>query len=162
MNYNEIKNLLTQKGQLHLLKYYDQLDEQGKQKLLDSISQIDWGFEQILQTNEDLSGAGRDIKPIDGLRVSDIEQRKQEFLSVGVKAIQEGKVAAVLLAGGMGTRLGVDGPKGAYDIGITKPLYIFEQQMKNLKEVNDLCGAIVPLYVMTSDKNHTQIGRAHV
>ena len=156
MNYNEIKNLLTQKGQLHLLKYYDQLDEQGKQKLLDSISQIDWGFEQILQTNEDLSGAGRDIKPIDGLRVSDIEKRKQEFLSVGVKAIQEGKVAAVLLAGGMGTRLGVDGPKGAYDIGITKPIYIFEQQMKNLKEVNDLCGAIVPLYVMTSDKNHTQ------
>ena len=54
----------------------------------------------------------------------------------------------------MGTRLGVDGPKGAYDIGITKPLYIFEQQMKNLAKVNEKCGVRVPLYIMTSDKNH--------
>ena len=75
---------------------------------------------------------------------------------MGVQASKDGKVAAVLLAGGMGTRLGVDGPKGAYDIGITKPLYIFEQQMKNLMEVTEKCGVTVPLYIMTSDKNHEQ------
>ena len=79
-----------------------------------------------------------------------------EFETAGIEAIKAGKVAAVLLAGGMGTRLGVDGPKGAYDIGITKPLYIFEQQMKNLMEVTEKCGVTVPLYIMTSDKNHAQ------
>ena len=156
MNYEQAKALLTEKGQTQLLRYYDQLDEQGKAKLLQGIENISWDFEDALKNPVDLSGKGRDIRPIDGLRVADIQARKDEFEQIGVKAIQEGKVAAVLLAGGMGTRLGVDGPKGAYNIGITKPLYIFEQQMKNLLDVVKQCGVKVPLYIMTSDKNHEQ------
>ena len=156
MTYEQAKQLLTEKGQMQLLQYYDELDEQGKAKLLQAIENISWDFEDALKNPVDMSGKGRDIRPISGLRVAEIEKRKAEFESVGVKAIQEGKVAAVLLAGGMGTRLGVDGPKGAYDIGVTKPLYIFEQQMKNLLEVVDKCGVTVPLYIMTSDKNHEQ------
>lgn len=56
-------------------------------------------------------------------------------------------MAAVLLAGGQGTRLGVDGPKGAYNIGITAPLYIFEQQMKNL---TDVVRNVVRIFLFTS------------
>ncbi len=156
MDYNSIKKLLEEKGQTQLLKHYDELDNAGKQKLLSLISNIDWGFEEILNTPQDLSEKPRDISPLAGLRVSDIEKKKDYYEAIGIEAIKAGKVAAVLLAGGMGTRLGVDGPKGAYDIGITKPLYIFEQQMNNLKEVNDKCGVRVPLYIMTSDKNHEQ------
>ena len=156
MTYESAKALLEQKGQLQLLKYYDELDEAGKQGLLSAIENIDWSFEEDLKNPVDLSGKDRDIKPIEGLRRSAIEARLDEFEAAGIEAIRAGKVAAVLLAGGMGTRLGVDGPKGAYDIGVTKPLYIFEQQMKNLLEVTDKCGVIVPLYIMTSDKNHEQ------
>ena len=156
MTYQQAKELLEAKGQTQLLQYYDELDKQGKAKLLQGIENIRWDFEDALANPVDMSGKDRDIRPISGLRVADIEKRKAEFESIGVKAIQQGKVAAVLLAGGMGTRLGVDGPKGAYDIGVTKPLYIFEQQMKNLLEVVEKCGVIVPLYIMTSDKNHEQ------
>jgi len=156
MTYQEAKTLLENKGQTQLLAYYDELDEAGKAKLLTAIENISWDFEDALKNPEDMSGKGRDIRPISGLRLSAIEQRKAEFEAIGVEAIRQNKVAAVLLAGGMGTRLGVDGPKGAYDIGITKPLYIFEQQMKNLQEVNEKCGVRVPLYIMTSDKNHEQ------
>ncbi len=156
MNYEQIKALLEEKEQTQLLKYYDELDETGKQKLLTAIAEINWSFENDLENPVDMSGKDRDIRPISGLRLADIEKNKAEYKKVGVQAIQQGKVAAVLLAGGMGTRLGVDGPKGAYDIGLTKPLYIFEQQMKNLLEVVKECGVIVPLYIMTSDKNHEQ------
>lgn len=156
MNFESAKALLEQKGQTQLLKYYDELDENGKKNLLEAISNISWDFEEALKNPVDMSGKDRDIRPISGLRQSEIQKRKEEFEKVGVDAIRAGKVAAVLLAGGMGTRLGVDGPKGAYDIGITKPLYIFEQQMKNLMEVTDKCGVTVPLYIMTSDKNHEQ------
>ena len=156
MNYQEAKTLLEQKGQTQLLAYYDELDESGKAKLLDAIANISWEFEDALANPVDMSGKGRDIHPISGLRRKDIEKKEKEFEKIGVEAIRAGKVAAVLLAGGMGTRLGVDGPKGAYDIGVTKPLYIFEQQMKNLAKVNEKCGVIVPLYIMTSDKNHAQ------
>ena len=156
MTYEQAKALLESKGQEQLLRYYDELNEAGKQNLLTAIDNISWDFEEALANPVDMSGKGRDIKPISGLRLPQIEARKAEFEKLGVEAIKAGKVAAVLLAGGMGTRLGVDGPKGAYDIGVTKPLYIFEQQMKNLAEVNKKCGVFVPLYIMTSDKNHEQ------
>lgn len=156
MDFNQVKKLLEQKDQTQLLKYYDKLDDAGKERLLSLIAEIDWSFETILNTPQDLSIKPRDISPLAGLRVSDIEKKKDYYEAIGIDAIKKGKVAAVLLAGGMGTRLGVDGPKGAYNIGITKPLYIFEQQMNNLKEVNAKCDAIVPLYIMTSDKNHEQ------
>ncbi len=156
MTYEQAKKILEEKGQTQLLRYYEELDETGKQNLLASIANIVWGFEEDLENPVDLSGKDSEIRPIDGLKIPAIEARKAEFEAIGVKAIKEGKVVAVLLAGGMGTRLGVDGPKGAYDIGITKPLYIFEQQMKNLAKVNEKCGVSVPLYIMTSDKNHEQ------
>ncbi|MBR7161221.1 MAG: UTP--glucose-1-phosphate uridylyltransferase [Clostridia bacterium] len=156
MTYESAKALLEQKGQTQLLKYYDELDEADKQGLLTAIENLDWSFEEDLKNPVDLTGKDRDIKPIEGLRRAAIEARLEEFEAAGIEAIRAGKVAAVLLAGGMGTRLGVDGPKGAYDIGITKPLYIFEQQMKNLLEVTEKCGVVVPLYIMTSDKNHEQ------
>ena len=156
MTYEQAKALLEQKGQTQLLKYYDELSAESQEKLLTAIENLNWDFEDALAHPADLTGADRDIRPISGLRHSAIEKRKAEFESLGVEAIKAGKVAAVLLAGGMGTRLGVDGPKGAYDIGITKPLYIFEQQMRNLQEVNEKCDAVVPLYIMTSDKNHDQ------
>ena len=156
MNYQQAKKLLEEKKQTQLLAYYDELDDAGKANLLQAIENISWDFEDALANPVDMSGKDRDIKPIAGLRLPAIEKRKAEFEKIGVEAIKAGKVAAVLLAGGMGTRLGVDGPKGAYDIGVTKPLYIFEQQMKNLAEVNKKCGVFVPLYIMTSDKNHAQ------
>ena len=156
MNFQEAKELLEKKGQTQLLKYYDELDDNGKNNLLTAISNISWDFEEALKNPVDMSGKDRDIRPISGLRLAEIEKRKAEFEAVGIDAIKAGKVAAVLLAGGMGTRLGVDGPKGAYDIGITKPLYIFEQQMRNLMDVTNKCGVTVPLYIMTSDKNHEQ------
>ena len=156
MNYEQAKALLEKKGQTQLLKYYDELSAESQAKLLSAIEGLNWDFEDALANPEDLTGAGKDIHPISGLRHSEIEKRKAEFEAIGVEAIKAGKVAACLLAGGMGTRLGVDGPKGAYDIGITKSLYIFEQQMRNLQEVNEKCGVTVPLYIMTSDKNHEQ------
>ena len=156
ITYEQAYALLEKKGQTQLLKYYEELSPESKTKLLTAIETLNWDFEEALANPTDLTGAGRDIRPIQGLRHSEIEKRKAEFEKIGVEALKAGKVAAVLLAGGMGTRLGVDGPKGAYDIGITKPLYIFEQQMRNLQDVNEKWGVVVPLYIMTSDKNHEQ------
>ena len=60
----------------------------------------------------------------------------------------------MLLAGGMGTRLGSEEPKGIYNIGLTKDVFIFQRLIENLMDVVRQAGAWIPLYVMTSDKNH--------
>ncbi len=156
MTYEQAEKLLKEKGQEQLLRFYKELNEAERSRLLEGIEKIDWSFEEVLKNPEDLSGRGRDIRPIEGMSLKDIKERREEFFAAGAEAIRNGKVAAVLLAGGQGTRLGVDGPKGAYNIGITRPLYIFEQQMRNLKDVVEECGAYIPLYVMTSEKNHEE------
>ncbi len=96
------------------------------------------------------------ISPIGAVEVDEINARRDEFRVLGLDAIRAGKVGAVLLAGGQGTRLGADGPKGAYNVGLTRDLYIFECLINNLKEVTDAAGAFVPLYIMTSTVNNDQ------
>lgn len=94
------------------------------------------------------------ISPIGAASVKEIEAKEAEFTAIGLDAIRAGKVGAVLLAGGQGTRLGADGPKGTYNVGITKDLYIFECLINNLKDVTNAAGVYVPLYIMTSTVNH--------
>ncbi|MBP5298724.1 MAG: UTP--glucose-1-phosphate uridylyltransferase, partial [Lachnospiraceae bacterium] len=85
----------------------------------------------------------------------EIEANKDKFYAKGIEAIKACKVGAVLLAGGMGTRLGSDDPKGMYNIGITKDVFIFQRLIENLMDVVKAAdGAWIPLFVMTSEKNN--------
>ena len=151
MQYDELKTMLEAHGQMHVLRWWDELDAAGREKLAGQIESIDWETVSLSHIGEN-GGRGK-IEPIEGLSLEEIEARRAEYSAVGREAIVKGKVAAVLLAGGQGTRLGLDGPKGACDIGITKPLYIFEQLIRNMQDVTNACGAYVPLLIMTSDLN---------
>lgn len=137
------------------MRYWGELNESEKKSLEAQVRGTDWSVLENLAHPENLSGKGK-IEPISGLRAKEIEARREEFFALGKEAIKKGKVGAVLLAGGQGTRLGTDAPKGTFDIGITRPLYIFQQQIENLLEVTNECGAYVPLYVMTSEKNNDE------
>ena len=93
------------------------------------------------------------ITPLAAMRADEIESRKEIFREEGLAAIRAGKVAAVLLAGGMGTRLGSPDPKGMYDIGISRHVYIFQRLIENMLDVVREAGCFFHLYVMTSEKN---------
>lgn len=94
------------------------------------------------------------ITPLSVMQLSEIEENKELYFNAGVSAIKSGKVGAVLLAGGMGTRLGSDAPKGMYNIGETRDVYIFERIVRNLMDAVDITGSWIHLFIMTSDKNH--------
>ena len=149
------ENTLKRIGQEQILRYWGELNESEKKSLEAQVRGTDWSVLENLAHPENLSGKGK-IEPISGLRAKEIEARREEFFALGKEAIKKGKVGAVLLAGGQGTRLGTDAPKGTFNIGITRPLYIFQQQIENLLEVTNECGAYVPLYVMTSEKNNDE------
>ncbi|MBO5104298.1 MAG: UDPGP type 1 family protein, partial [Ruminococcus sp.] len=103
---------------------------------------------------KDISSKRGKFEPLGAVTVEDIAENREKYYSAGAEAIKNGKVGAVLLAGGQGTRLGFDKPKGMFNIGVTKELYIFECLMNNLLKVVESTGAYVPLYIMTSEKNH--------
>ncbi len=145
-----VEKLLKEKGQAHVLRYFEGLTNEEKLALKNQIEQVDW--ELIQSTGEEHQRLGK-ITPIKTLTLKEIEEQKEKFFQIGKEAIRRGEVGAVLLAGGQGTRLGITGPKGAFNIGVTRTLYIFEQLIRNLQEVCTACDATVPLFVMTSEKN---------
>ena len=153
MNYEQTKELLKRNGQEQLLRFWDELDETGKEKLLRNIERLDFAVLENLKHPQNLSGEGSRLSPVKGLSVADIEANEQRFKTIGNEALKSGKIAGLLLAGGQGTRLGAEGPKGAFNMGVTRELSIFACQMNNL--LNDLreSGARPLLLVMTSEKN---------
>ena len=153
MDYSEALLKLQKYGQEHILTYYDELSQEEKDALLVQIESTD--FSVVVASKGQNRTADRGvITPLKAMQLSEIKQRKEEFTALGLEAIRAGKAGAVLLAGGMGTRLGSDDPKGMYNIGITKTVYIFQRLIENLMEVVRQAGCWIPLYIMTSDKNH--------
>lgn len=153
MDYSEALLKLQKYGQEHILAYYEELSQEEKDALLAQIESTD--FSVVVAGKEQNQTADRGvITPLKAMQLSEIKQRKEEFTALGLEAIRAGKAGAVLLAGGMGTRLGSDDPKGMYNIGITKTVYIFQRLIENLMDVVRQAGSWIPLYIMTSDKNH--------
>lgn len=153
MGYQEAYDKLTNYGQQHVLQYYEELSRQEQEQLLLQIEQTDFDVLSLCKKKETLNPRG-EITPIGVMQLPEIEAKREEYTTTGLEAIRAGKVGAVLLAGGMGTRLGSDAPKGVYNIGLTKEVFIFQRLIENLLEVVNQAGAWIPLYVMTSDKNH--------
>ena len=153
MKYEQALKKLEDVGQQHLLKYYEELSEQEQKELLQQIEDTDFTVIRYLDEKKEIAPRG-EIAPLKAMQLSEIEEKKDFFSQKGMEAIRSNKVGAVLLAGGMGTRLGSDEPKGVYDIGVTKPLYIFECLMRNLTQIKEAAGNPIHLFVMTSDKNH--------
>lgn len=153
MGYQEAYDKLEKYGQLHVLKYYDELSGYEKEALLEQIENTDLAVLEQCRHKEELNPRGK-ITPISVMQLAEIESGREAYTRTGLEAIRAGKVGAVLLAGGMGTRLGSDAPKGVYNIGLTKEVFIFQRLVENLLDVVHEAGAWIPLYVMTSDKNH--------
>lgn len=150
MNYNAAMEKLKKYGQEHVLKYYDELLDEQRNTLIEQIDRTD--FTVIGQAAE--TGKRGTIAPIKAMTIPEIDMGRERFERIGMEAVKAGKLGAVLLAGGMGTRLGSDAPKGMYDIGISKPVYIFQRLIENLMKVVEKAGNYIQLFVMTSEKNH--------
>ena len=153
MGYQEAYDKLEKYGQLHVLRYYEDLSGYEKEALLEQIENTDFEVLKQCEHKAELNPRGK-ITPIEVMQLAEIDAKREEYTKIGLDAIKAGKVGAVLLAGGMGTRLGSDEPKGVYNIGLTKDVFIFQRLIENLMDVVRQANAWIPLYVMTSDKNH--------
>ena len=150
---SQAREKLEKYGQTHVLKYYEELSGIEQEALLAQIGNADMEMIDSCRHQEELLKRGV-ITPLAAMQLEEIETYRESFTATGLEAIRGGKVGAVLLAGGMGTRLGSDAPKGVYNVGITKKLYIFECLIGNLLDVVREADAWLHLFVMTSDKNH--------
>ncbi len=148
-----IEEILRAHGQEHVLEETDKLTADEKAAFDAQVNAIDWSVFDILAQKGQEEARG-EFEPLGAVELPEIQKRHDEFYNAGIEAIKRGEIGAVLLAGGQGTRLGLDGPKGTCEIGLTRSVSIFEQLICNLRKVTDAAGCIIPLYVMTSEKNN--------
>lgn len=151
-----VKPKLKKYGQEHLLKFYDTLDENKKEKLLEQIENID--FELINTLYDSTKGnAKKDnakIEPIDFIDKYKLNDKYKYYEEIGKKAIKAGELAVVTMAGGQGTRLGHSGPKGTFDIGLDSHKSLFELLCDSIKEEAKKYGVQIPWFIMTSKENN--------
>lgn len=160
MDIASLQTKLQQIGQQQVLRFWDELSAQGREKLKGQLESLDLeGIAQIAESkvrrNEPLP-MPRDIRPADAYpRVADEKHAKlyADALKRGRELLKQGRVGAFLVAGGQGTRLGYDGPKGEYPVTPVRnaPLFqVFAEQL--LAHARD-AGRPIAWYIMTSDIN---------
>ena len=158
--YEEARARLEKYGQTGLLACYEQLSGEGRDRLLSDIEDIDFDVMKKLYAMTAKHQAGGEVdaselKPLVPTDSTALPEKERERLEkLGLEAISAGKLAVLTMAGGQGTRLGHDGPKGTFDIGLPSHKSLFEIHCDRLKYVSRLAGRAVPWYVMTSDINH--------
>ena len=152
MDYKQIYGLLEEHSQTHLLDFYHELSHDEQKALLSQIQELDFSLLGLKKSQ--VSSQNCTIEPLGAMTVAEIERNKDKFEEEGLKALSQNKIGAVLLAGGQGTRLGFDLPKGCFNVGITRDLYIFQCLVNNMLDTVRKCGNFFPLYIMTSEKNH--------
>ena len=156
----DIVNMLKMYNQEHIINLLNKLDEQKKWELIDQISKID--FHQIMElydnTKKEVEIKENKIEAIKYLDKEKLtDEQKAEFEKLGEDAIKRGEYAVVTMAGGQGTRLGHNGPKGTFRLdGYGKGKYLFEILSENLTEANNKNGVTIPWYIMTSKDNNDE------
>src|SRR4051812_12455506 len=160
MDIPALRQKLRSVSQEHVLRFYDQLPESGKKKLVAQLEALQLDrIKDLAETQVKTKAAiplPTDIKPADAYpRVPDAQRRQlyQDADRRGHELLRQGKVGAFLVAGGQGTRLGYDGPKGEYPVTpvTNKPLFqVFAEQL--LAHSRD-AGKPIPWYIMTSEVN---------
>ena len=154
------RDKLNQIGQSQVLRFYDELDSAGQEKLLGQIAALDLDAvaelaESHVRRKPDLD-LPSDISPVDILPREPGPDRRELYAkakSRGEQLLTEGKIGAFLVAGGQGTRLGYDGPKGEYPVTPIQNKPLFQVFAEQLLAVGRDAGKPVPWYVMTSESN---------
>ncbi len=172
VNYEKILEKLEKYNQTHLLKFYDELNNSEKEELLNDINTID--FEELMQINSTISNnknctnnnessnATNNENDADSIKLKPIDvidkdllsdEDKIKYIRIGEDLIKAGKVAVCTMAGGQGSRLGHNGPKGTFIVSLKEPKSIFQIATEHLLNAYKKYGIYINWYIMTSEDN---------
>lgn len=159
LNFESVKNILNEYNQQHVLLSYERMNEEEREKLLSQILSID--FEQLKRLYEySKKSQNVDNVEIEPISYDDInklsDNEKRIYIEAGENIIKSGKYAVVTVAGGQGTRLGHNGPKGTFDMGLPSHKSLFEIFSDKLREGKEKYGVTIPWYIMTSKENNDE------
>lgn len=146
-------------GQAHILDWWDELTPTEKTNLLNRISTINFPLikdlfnDTLLKVPQPAQG---NITPpqIIPIPKDDAEKKiAQRARQIGENSLQKGETAIITVAGGDGTRLGINGPKGVFPITPIAGKSIFQLHAEKICAIQKRYNIQIPWYIMTSENN---------
>ena len=160
MDIDAVRKSLREIGQDHVLRFYETLDAAAQRKLMAQLEALDFAavadLAETYVRNKPPAPLPKEILPVVPYpRTADKERRSlyKKAQARGQQLLREGKIGAFLVAGGQGTRLGYDGPKGQFPVTPIKQKPLFQIFAEQLLAHGRESGHAVPWYIMTSDAN---------
>jgi UDP-N-acetylglucosamine/UDP-N-acetylgalactosamine diphosphorylase len=156
-----LKNAFDQAGQGQVFRHWEALDAAGRQALLEQVREID--LAEMARLTQTLLGGEAGGPDLIDLEPAPYEPRPEhggdaarwaEAKAAGETALQAGRVAAFTVAGGQGTRLGFDGPKGTFPVTPVRGEPLFAVFAGKLLAAAAYYGRSIPWFIMTSHQNH--------
>jgi len=147
-------------GQEHVFRFWDDLDAERRRRLLEQLAEVD--FEELTRLVREHIYEGRRFRlpddlepaPFIPLPTADTERRRHARMrDLGETVLASGRAAALTVAGGQGTRLGYEGPKGAFPVGPVSGRTLFQVFAEGILAARRAHGAAIPWYIMTSRAN---------
>lgn len=141
----------------HLLQFWDQLDPDSQAKLAEQINQVDFDeLSQLIEGKDSTTdfaalAARADLPPAVSADGSGTTWTIDEARNKGEEALRAGQIATLVVAGGQGTRLGFDLPKGMFPAGPLSERTLFQIFADRLIATGKRYGVTVPMYLMTSE-----------
>lgn len=151
----EVRQSLRRFGQEHVLAWWDRLDDGERRALLGQIEALDLEQLQALYADRDKTYAlprPDRIRPVPRQVVS--PAAAEEHRAGAIDAVRRGRLACLIVAGGQGSRLGFDKPKGMYAVGPVSGKSLFQIHAEKVLALGRRFGRAVPLLVMTSPVTH--------
>lgn len=161
--YDTQQKVLTERGQQHTLRWWNEVGLEQRIQLLEDLDFLDWRLldsliESHVKQRPRIAAPDR-LRPArvyphePGIDHADLYARAREK---GAELLKTGKVAAFTVAGGQGTRLGVDGPKGCVPVTPVGSVTLFELFAQMLVAARRRYQVNLPWYIMTSPANHEE------
>lgn len=158
MQENRFRDICGYFGQEGFIRIYDSLPFEARERILRQADMLDFTMLKGIEAKRLGASRGR-ITPITTMTMDESDKKREVFTATGLEALRRGTVGVVLLAGGMGTRLGFDHAKGMCDIGETREVFIFQRAIENLTDTVRACGRPIYLFIMTSYINDAETRR---
>jgi len=165
--FEHVKARLERVGQSHLLKFYDRLDAEQKAQLLSQTHSLPLkSLPKLIDTYvRNKPSLAVDLSKVRPAKCYALSGRvvgasnggtwdRVKYRAIGEELLRKGKVAAFTVAGGQGTRLGFDGPKGMYLASSVKKKPLFACLAEWIQASAKRWNADIPWYIMTSPINH--------
>ena len=157
----DLWELLSEHGQEQLLDYWDQLNPTQQQQLESQLRTIDLPqMNRLYQEATKVESVSIDwsqVLPPPVIRLPDDPSSEQAIMERGIEVLQANQVAVLLVAGGQGSRLGFEKPKGLFPIGAISGRSLLEVLFNRITAIAKRYGSCLPLYLMTSPETDQPI-----